>query len=409
MRVVHAADIHLDSPLRGLSRLGDDSVADRVRQASRHALRNLVRLVVDERADALVLAGDLYDGDWPDYATGRFFAEQMDILHDEHVPVFLAAGNHDADSQITKTLTLPSNVRVLSTERPETVVDEHLGLAVHGQGFPTRKVTENLVVAYPRRLPGLVNIGILHTAVNGAEGHDRYAPCTEDELRDCEYDYFALGHVHEHRVVNDGHRVAAFSGNLQGRHPRETGVKGALLVDVEPDERARLRLVPLDVARWAVVDVDATGATDMEDVLERADEQLVAARSAAGERLLVARVAVTGSTTAAPLLADRERLREEIGRIATKRGVTVERAVSSATTPDANAVDPELLSAVGRAGSELADDPERLVALARTLNIEIGRSLREGHGLDLGDAATLRRLSVDAVAELSARLASGDF
>lgn len=408
MRVVHAADIHLDSPLRGLSRLGDDQVADQVRQASRLALRNLVRLVIDEHAEALVLAGDIYDGDWPDYATGRFFAEQMDVLHDEGIPVIMAAGNHDAESQITKTLTLPSNVTVLPTDHPATWTDEHRGLAVHGQGFPERKVTQNLVLAYPKRLPGMVNIGILHTAVNGAEGHDRYAPCTEDELRDCDYDYFALGHVHEHRIVNDGHRVAAFSGNLQGRHPRETGAKGALLVDVEPDGQARVRLVPLDVARWALVEVDATGARDMDDVLARTDERLMAARSAAGDRVLVARVDIGGSTTAAAVLADRVRLREEIARIATKRGVTVERAVSTAVNPDARAVDPDLLSAVTRAGHALADDPARLRELAGPLNAEIGRHLREGNGLDLADEDTLRRVSAAAIAELTARLTAGD-
>ncbi|HVV18891.1 MAG TPA: DNA repair exonuclease, partial [Pseudonocardiaceae bacterium] len=256
MRLVHAADIHLDSPLRGLTRLADDDVADQVRQASRRALENLVRLTVEERADALVLAGDIYDGDWPDYATGRFFAQQMGFLHDHGIPVFMAAGNHDAESEISRALTLPPNVTVLSTDAPQTV--ERDGFAVHGQGFPTRAVTENLVLAYPRRVPGLVNIGVLHTAVTGAEGHATYAPCSPDDLARTEYDYFALGHVHEHRVVNDGPRVAAFSGNLQGRHPRETGPKGALVVDVEPDEPAVLRHMPLDVARWADVDVDAT-------------------------------------------------------------------------------------------------------------------------------------------------------
>src|SRR4051812_44590072 len=216
MRIVHAADLHIDSPLRGLSRLEDEDVARSLRQASRRALERLVRLVVEERADALVLAGDIYDGDWADYATGRFFAQQMGILHEYGIPVFTAAGNHDADSQITRALTLPPNVTVLSTEAPETVVRDDLGLAVHGQGYPTRDVTENLLLAYPDRVPGVVNVGILHTAVAGAEGHAHYAPCTPEDLERAEYDYFALGHVHEHKVVTAGHRVAAFSGNLQG-------------------------------------------------------------------------------------------------------------------------------------------------------------------------------------------------
>lgn len=402
MRVVHAADIHLDSPLRGLTRLADDDVARQVRQASRRAVRNLVRLTVDEGAEALVLAGDIYDGDWPDYATGRFFAQELGVLHEHGIPVFMAAGNHDAESEISRALTLPPNVTVLSTDAPETVVDDDRGLAVHGQGFPTRAVTENLVLAYPKRVPGLVNIGVLHTAVTGAEGHATYAPCSPEDLTRTEYDYFALGHVHEHRVVTSGHRVAAFSGNIQGRHPRETGPKGALVVDVEPDEQARLRHVPLDVARWAAVEVDATGATGIDDVLGVLDERLLDARAAAGDRLLVARVTVVGTTRLAAELADSERLQEEVSLVAGRRGITVERARSRATVPDAHdSADPELSRAVAEAGRALAGDPFRLRELAAPLDREFRTALRS----DLRDPDVLGRLAADAVAGLTARLA----
>jgi exonuclease SbcD len=408
MRIVHAADLHIDSPLRGLSRLENEDVARQLRQASRRALERLVRLVIDEQAQALVLAGDIYDGDWPDYATGRFFAQQMAILHDHGIPVFSAAGNHDADSQITRALTLPPNVRVLSTEEPESAVRDDLGLVVHGQGYPTRAVTENLVVAYPDRLPGMVNVGVLHTAVTGAEGHATYAPCTPEDLERAEYDYFALGHVHEHKVVTDGHRVAAFSGNLQGRHPKETGPKGAVVVDVEPDGRAQVRHVPVDVARWAAVDVDATGATDLDEVLERVERSLRAAREEADERLLVARVAVQGTSPAASALADRERLREEVSLVADRVGVTLEKARSTARAPEeCGAVEPELLQSIQRACEALVADTERLRGIARPLVRELGRHLRAGR-LDIQDDAVLAALASDAVGDLIAQLAAGE-
>lgn len=408
MRIVHAADLHIDSPLRGLSRLEDEDVARQLRLASRKALERLVALVVDEQAQALVLAGDIFDGDWPDYATGRFFAQQMAVLHDHGIAVFSASGNHDADSQITRALTLPPNVTVLSTDAPETVLDDDLGLAVHGQGYPTRAVTENLVLAYPRRVPGLVNIGILHTAVTGAEGHATYAPCSPADLAATDYDYFALGHVHEHTVINDGHRVAAFSGNLQGRHPRETGPKGALVIDVEPDGRAELRHVALDVARWANVDVDATGATDLDDVLGRTETALRAARERAEGRLLVVRVTVDGTTAAAAELADRERLREEVGLIADRTGVTLEKARSRAGTPGEQAtVEPELREAIQRACDGLVADTDRLKELAHPLLRDFGRALRDGDLLDLKDEAVLAALASDAVAGLLAQLDGG--
>ncbi|MDP9398969.1 MAG: DNA repair exonuclease [Actinomycetota bacterium] len=407
MRLVHAADLHLDSPLRGLSRLQDDDVAQQLRQASRRALENLVHLVVHEKARALVLAGDIYDGNWADYATGRFFAEQMGVLHDHGIPVFMAAGNHDAESVITRALTLPPNVAVLSTQRAESVLRDDLGLAVHGQGFARRAVTENLVVAYPERVPGLVNVGILHTAVTGAEGHADYAPCTPYDLERTEYDYFALGHVHEHTVVNKGHRVAAFSGNLQGRTPRETGPKGALVVDVEPDERAALRHVPLDVARWAVVDVDATGAAGLEDVLVALEERFRDARVEAEGRLLVARVGVSGTTGAAATLADRERLHEEVSLVAGRHDITVEQVRSTALAPrEQRSVEPELLDSLERAGQELSVDVGRLRTIARPLDREFGRDLRSESALDLGDEELLAALAREAITGLTARLAS---
>ena len=155
VKIVHAADIHLDSPLRGLSRLGDEA-AKELRGATREALVNLVKLVQDEDARLLVIAGDLYDGDWNDYATGAFFVRQMDELNDLGVPVVIASGNHDAESQITRALRLPPNVTMLPVDRPGSKVLEDLGIVVHGQGYPTRDLTENLVAAYPGRIPSLV-------------------------------------------------------------------------------------------------------------------------------------------------------------------------------------------------------------------------------------------------------------
>lgn len=405
MRLVHAADIHLDSPLRGLSRLEDDQLAATLRQATRRALENLVQLVLDEQAQALVIAGDVYDGDWQDYATGRFFAEQMGVLADHNVPVYLAAGNHDAQSEITRALVLPPNVTVLPTAAPATVVVDDLGLAVHGQGFPTRAVTDNLALSYPDPVPGLVNVGILHTAVDGAEGHAPYAPCTPDDLTRVGYDYFALGHVHSRKVVTDGEHVAAFSGNLQGRHPRETGPKGALVVDVEPAGGAQLRHVALDVARWAQVRVDVSGRLSMDDVADAVDVALRAAQAEADGRPLVARVELVGATAVAGRLADPELVTEQVGLVGRRAGVTVERVrARTRVPPDRDTADPDLVASIEGAARELAADHDALRALARPLERELGRPLRAAELLDLTDGATLSGIAARAGASLLARL-----
>ena len=266
-RFLHAADIHLDSPLKGL--IGQEgNAAERVRTATREALDQLVDFAIKEQVEFLVIAGDLYDGDWRDYKTGLFFVGQMGRLNKAGIPVYLLHGNHDAQSQITKRLELPDNVHVFGTRKPETFELGELNVALHGQSFRQREVTDNLVPDYPRPVSGTFNIGVLHTALGGRKGHDNYAPCSLDELVNKGYDYWALGHVHQAAVLHERPHIV-FSGNLQGRHVRETGIKGAYLVAVEEKEITELACVPCDVVRWAVLSVALNDAESIGDVTDR--------------------------------------------------------------------------------------------------------------------------------------------
>lgn len=257
-RFIHAADIHLDSPLRGLERY-EGAPVDAIRQASRRALENLVSLALQEQVAFVIIAGDLFDGDWKDYNTGLYFVRQMSRLAEASIPVFLLKGNHDAANKLTKSLPLPDNVKVFSHKKPETFRVEELLVSVHGQSFATGDVRDDLSAAYPPAEPGRVNIGVLHTCASGRDGHDAYAPCKLDGLISKGYDYWALGHIHKKEVLNIDPLIV-FPGNIQGRHIRETGPKGCSLVTV--DERGKLseEFVELAVMRWEQVDVDLSEA-----------------------------------------------------------------------------------------------------------------------------------------------------
>src|SRR5437588_11796710 len=134
-KFLHAAAIHLDSPQRGLDRYEGAPVAE-CRGATRRALENLVDLAIREKVAFVLIVGDLYDGDWPDYNTGLFFGKVMSRLRDCGIPVYMIRGNHDAANRMTKDLRLLDNMRVLSTEQAETIVLEDCGVAVHGRSFP---------------------------------------------------------------------------------------------------------------------------------------------------------------------------------------------------------------------------------------------------------------------------------
>lgn len=310
-RFVHAADIHLDSPLRGLSSRGGSAV-ELIRAAPRRAFESLITRTIDERASFLIIAGDLYDGDWRDYQTGLFFVRQMGRLRAARIPAFLIYGNHDAASQLTRRLNLPDNVTAFSDRRPETRCIDRLGVALHGQSFRRRDVTDNLARGYPDARPGHLNIGVLHTGLAGEEGHASYAPCTLDELVNKGYDYWALGHIHQPSIRHE-HPWVAYSGNIQGRHIGEAGPRGANLVSVAGNEIEEVDFFEVDVVRWGVIDVpaeDCDSLQDLFDAVREAVEHAVSDRS--DGRLLACRVVISGKTSIhSEAMGSRERIHAE--------------------------------------------------------------------------------------------------
>ena len=294
-RFIHAADPHLDSPLRGLEAHEGAPVA-LLRGATRKAFENLVNLAIDEAVNFVVIAGDLYDGDWKDYSTGLFFRGQMVRLEAKKIPVYLIAGNHDAASVISKKLTLPENVHVFSTRTAETMEVPGLPAVIHGRGFPHRAVPENLALDYPTAVPGKFNLGLLHTSLTGRPDHDTYAPCSEQDLRNKGYAYWALGHIHQPEVISEDPWIV-FAGNCQGRHARETGPRGCRLVTVKDSlEVASAEWRDLDVVRWQAVEVPLAGVENEAGAIKGIREALAGAVAAAEGRLLATRIHLTGAT-----------------------------------------------------------------------------------------------------------------
>ena len=294
MRFIHAADLHIDSPLRGLSRY-DGAPVDRLRNATRRALVQLVDLALDEQVNFVLLAGDLYDCDWSDFHTGLFFREQMVRLARANIRVFIVQGNHDAQGVISRQLPLPENVTTFSSKKSETVRLDDLAVAIHGRSFPDREVPDDLVPLYPEPVNGLFNIGVLHTSLTGAAGHDTYAPTSLAVLTAKGYDYWALGHVHARQVVYEKAPRIVFPGNLQGRHANETGPKGCELVTVNAGT-VEASFIELDVVRWHQVTVQLDGVDDVAQAAEQARKALAAAIAGATALLHAVRVNLIGRT-----------------------------------------------------------------------------------------------------------------
>ncbi len=354
---IHAADLHIDSPLEGLGQRPNAPI-EQLRNATRRALENLVSLAIAEQVAFVVIAGDLYDGAWRDFHTGIFVRKQLERLADARIRVFLIYGNHDAESVITNPLTLPANVHVFPTASASTVQLEDLRVAIHGHSFATRSVVHNLVPDYPPPVPGRFNIGMLHTNLNGRSGHDTYAPCSEQDLLAKGYDYWALGHIHIPEVVRDGRCWVVYAGNTQGRSVRETGVRGCQLVRV--DGALRVTSVEhrcLDVVRWASEEVDLEGVEDGLQVRERVQETVRKAADDGGDRLLVVRLTLVGATCLHDALyRDQERWEAEVRDAAESAAarVWVEK-VNPATSPPVDPSEVEGRDEVMRVALESLD------------------------------------------------------
>ena len=295
IRFIHAADPHLDSPLQGLE-AHEGAPVEVLRGATRRAFENLVNLAIEESVDFVVIAGDLYDGDWKDYSTGLFFRAQMVRLQNRGTPVYLIAGNHDAASVITKKLSLPENVHVFSTRTTESLEVVGHPVTIHGRGFPNRAVPENLATEYPMAVPNRFNLGLLHTSLTGRPGHDTYAPCSVAQLREKGYQYWALGHIHQPEVINEDPWIV-FAGNCQGRHIKETGARGCCLVTVSDSLHVEgVEWRSLDVVRWAELNIDLSGVETETEATRLVSDAMGKAVTAAEGRLVAARIILSGTT-----------------------------------------------------------------------------------------------------------------
>lgn len=294
-KFVHTADIHLDSPLKSLA-LRDKGLAEMVGSATRITFTRIVDFCLAENVQALLIAGDLYDGSQTSMKTARFLVQEMETLAAADISVFVIRGNHDAASRITREMTLPDRVTVFSEKANviETTWGGH-AVAVHGISFRDPHVPETLLGRYQSPVQGAFNIGLLHTSLGGAQGHDPYAPCGLSDLQATGFDYWALGHIHQ-RVAYTGTTTVVMPGIPQGRDIGEAGAKSVTLVSVADDGSLAMEERHLAVAQFERLPVDCRQLSDWHDLVEALKHAVrLARREHAGEHLIV-RPVLTGAT-----------------------------------------------------------------------------------------------------------------
>lgn len=317
-RFVHTADLHLDSPLRSLA-LRNADLAEIVRGASRRAFVKIVDLCIAEKVDALLIAGDLYDGSQTSMNTALFLGRELRRLDEAGIRAFIIRGNHDAQSQVTNELTLPPSAHVFKG-RAKAVLAKTLAsgrdVYVHGVSFASPHAPESLLPAFQPPMSGALNIGMLHTSLAGAAGHDLYAPCSAADLVAHGFDYWALGHIHQRQIYATAPFVV-MPGIPQGRDVNEAGVKSVTLVAIDDGGRIEINELPIGIASFERLSVDIAGLSEWRDVLDAVRQALVRTSVDTPAENVILRVTLTGATPLAwRLRRDTDLLRAEIDNIA---------------------------------------------------------------------------------------------
>lgn len=415
-RFIHAADIHLDSPLRSLA-LRDPRLAEFVSNASRQVFSRIVDLCLDEQVNALVLAGDLYDGEQTSMKTARFLAEQLRRLNSTGIKVFIIRGNHDALSKITKELVLPENVHLFGGRADAVDIPRDRGetpIVIHGLSFTKPHAAESLLPKYRPPVPDAINIGVMHTSLDGSPPHDVYAPCSTAELLASGFRYWALGHIHK-RSTTEGPCAVVMPGIPQGRDVGEHGPKSVTLTSVLDDGAITTEERVVSLAQFERIAVDASAVGSWSDLAARVEKALGEAADRSASDHVVARLAVSGATSLAwNIRRDADLLRTEAeARAETIGNVWIEKIDIDCRRPvvDLESADP--VEALRRTMSDeiVGSEAFRTEAdgivndLLSQLPPECRRSLApDDTGLDL----LIGRLASEGSEEVLARLAAGN-
>lgn len=381
-RFIHAADIHLDSPLDHLRSL-DSATALQVAAASRRSVEKIVATALGQDVAAVVIAGDLFDGPVRDTTSALWIDSQFRKLSQAGIDVVLIRGNHDALSNASRCVRWSNGVYQLGAEKATSHLNDRYGLAIHGQSFGARAVYENIAATYPDALPGYFNLGLLHTSLSGSVGHDTYAPTTIDVLEGRGYDYWALGHIHQRSIQSLSDRTwIGFSGNTQGRHVRESGAKGCQLVHVRDRRIERVDFVPTDTLRWFELPVDVSALdmlADLGELVCGACEGLEAENTGCP---LAVRIRFTGASKLHAQLAGtlaRERISEAIAAKLRDLGpLWLESVKVETTAPRTACPRPDLelpLGTLREIAADIRSEPNLQKQLLKSLE-ELGRKVR---------------------------------
>lgn len=366
---MHAADLHLDSPFRGI---GDASVSlkKQLQAATLGALGRVVDHTIQSQADFLVIAGDIYDSKDRNLRALVSFRKEMERLAEHNIPVFIVHGNHDPLNGWGSGFQLPPNVVTFGgrTDTEPFIRRGREAAKITGVSYMKERVTDNLASSFKPAEGALYSIAVLHANVGHQSGHADYAPATVGELTTAGFDYWALGHVHTRSVLANEPAMVVYPGNTQGRNPRETGPRGCYQVDVDTFGRAHLEFIDTSIARWIQIELSIATLNSMDRLVDMMLEKARTEKTAF-EGPMVARCTIRGNGSLHRDL-QRDEMDEELAEIL--GSVVIPESVRIATGPELDletiAHTETMVSDFLKLAERAMDDPEMRQRMADSIS-----------------------------------------
>jgi DNA repair exonuclease SbcCD nuclease subunit len=292
---IHAADLHLGAPFVGLHQ-NNPRLAQMADDATYAAFEKIIQLAITRKVLFVLFAGDIYDADYPNLKAQLRFRDGVRQLDKAGIASCVIRGNHDHGGSVRAKLDFPDSYFEFAPSANEPHLIHQNGIpvaAIYGYSYPQRAVTENILRHYNSRPEDqkYFRIGMLHGNVGGDVEHDNYAPCSVAQLKEMGIDYWALGHVHQAKVLSDAPAIA-YPGTPQGLSPRETGAHGCYLVTAQ-DHRCTMEFVTADSLRWVDLEYDISGVASEEELLRDLGD-LLSEQCEKAKCALIARIDFTG-------------------------------------------------------------------------------------------------------------------
>lgn len=296
---IHASDLHLDSPFKGVT-ARSPVIANILRSATFDAFDNLVQLCIDKEAKFLLIAGDIYDGADRSLRAQLKFFDGLKRLVDHNIASFVAHGNHDPLDGWSSTIKWPSGVHIFGADQVETKMVEINGkpvASVSGISHGRKNETDNLALKFQAAgadlLRDLFKIGILHCNCGNNPDYEAYAPCRPENLTGAAFDYWALGHVHEKKILSKNPYIV-YPGNTQGLSIRESGERGCYFVSVTDNLHVDVEFFPLDIVRWFSVEISIADISSINALDLKIAEVIDGFRKEAKKRPVICRISLIG-------------------------------------------------------------------------------------------------------------------